>query len=106
MSENTCKLYIVEINFVDCVDWNTLSKSFQLEYIKDYFLSTYPLIHCIIKKELQLPSFVISRPADFIVHEINEQMEIAGEVNQTIPEQPAIVEVENENTDDKIESNI
>lgn len=52
MSENTCKLYIVEINFVDCVDWNALSKSFQLEYIKDYFLSTYPLIHCIIKKEL------------------------------------------------------
>ena len=30
-------------------------------------------------------------------------MEIAGEVNQTIPEQPAIVEVENENTDDKID---
>ena len=31
-------------------------------------------------------------------------MEIAGEVNQTIPEQPAIVEVENEKADEEIES--
>lgn len=33
---------------------------------------------------------MMNRPTDFIVHEINENMEVADDCNQTIPDLPII----------------
>lgn len=85
--------------YIDMSESEQLKQLFQFEYDCNSFLSSYKAIKCTIKNELKYVFLVICRPIDFIVHEINTDMEIAYDCDQTIPELPVQQKIETEKSE-------